>query len=273
MLAPRHQLRGVSIVAGLGVAAASGLTVSALTATAAETNTEIVVFGDSYYSTPDVESLSRPCARSEHNWPRLAAEDTHAVVHDWSCGGATSGSMVGLVKEALVAGHLGTDTDAVFISIGGNDFSHQAAVRGTTVDDLETRRDTVLTNVDMAVDIIRTTAPSAKLVFSSYLPATDGPFVCRTAGPVDGVSLPVYDEELNTVEGYISETMSIAAEQHGASFVDIRTLANGNSTCSPVGTRFLAGEDDGAADVLLSWHPTQAGARFMADQFIPEFPY
>ena len=124
-------------------------------------------------------------------------------------------------------------------------------------------------NIGVAVTRIRAAAPYARLVFSSYLPATVGPYVCRDAGPVDGVSLPVYDQQLDETEAYISETMAIAAEEHDATFVDVRAAADGNSTCSPVGQRYLSGED-GAADVLMAWHPTAAGDRFMADLLIPQ---
>lgn len=232
---------------------------------------DVVAFGDSYYSSPDDAALTRPCAQSDQNWPRLAAAATGIPVHDWSCGGAISADLIARIAEAKDAGELGAATRTVFLSIGGNDFAHQSAVRGEAVDDLEGRRATVLDNVAAAVDAITAAAPDAKIVMSSYLPATVGPYVCRSAGANGGVSLPVYDQTLDTVEAYISETLSIAAEQNGASFVDIRSAADGNSTCSPVWQRYVSGEDDGAADVLMAWHPTQAGAQFMADQFIPEF--
>ena len=263
--------RSLLALTGIGVVVASGLTMVSLSGAASGGHRSVVVFGDSYYSTPDAPALQRPCAQSEHNWPRLAEERTGVTVHDWSCGGATSASLLDHVKESLVAGDLGQDTGTVFLSVGGNDFAHQDAVRGGTVDDLEGRRDIVLANVSTAVGIIRATAPGARLVMSSYLPSTVGPYVCRTAGPVQGVSLPVYDPDLDAVEAYISETMALAAQQHGADFVDLRAAAEGNSTCSPVGSRFVSGEQDGAADVLMAWHPTQAGAVFMADSLIPHF--
>ncbi|WP_297005106.1 GDSL-type esterase/lipase family protein [uncultured Corynebacterium sp.] len=266
---PRIATTVLLAAAGLGVAVTSGLTLASLSGASSGSGGNVVVFGDSYYSSPDPAALTRPCARSDGNWARLAAADTGADIHDFSCGGATSESMLDLVDEALASGDLGSETGTVFLSIGGNDFGHQGAVRGAKIDDLDGRRTTVLDNIGVAVTRIRAAAPYARLVFSSYLPATVGPYVCRDAGPVDGVSLPVYDQQLDETEAYISETMAIAAEEHDATFVDVRAAADGNSTCSPVGQRYLSGED-GAADVLMAWHPTAAGDRFMADLFIPQ---
>lgn len=263
-------MRTVLGLAGGGAVAATALTVTSLSGATSGHHRPVVVFGDSYYSAPDAPALLRPCAQSENNWPRLAAAETGYTVHDWSCGGATSASLLDRIKEALAAGDLTPSTGTVFLAVGGNDFAHQDAVRGIGVDGLPGRRDVVLANVATSVRIIRATAPDAKIVMSNYLPATVGPYVCRDAGPVEGVSLPVYDPTLDDVEAYISETMGIAAQQAGVDFVDLRAAADGNSTCSPVGERFIAGED-GPADILMSWHPTQAGARFMADLFIPEF--
>lgn len=259
---------------GTGVGLASCLTVASLAGAFSDASSvptgDVVVFGDSYYSSPDRAALARPCAQSTRNWPRLVAEQTGRTIHDWTCGGATSETLLTRIREATDAGELGPGTTTVVLSIGGNDFAHQGAVRGLPVTDLQARRDTVLANVATAVASIRDAAPGVKLVMSSYLPSTVGPYVCRSAGPVDGVSLPVYDQQLNDVEGYISDTMGIAARDHGASFVDLRSAAEGNSTCSPTGERFVAGEDDGAPDVLMAWHPTQAGVRFMADQLTPQ---
>lgn len=266
--------RTVITIAGVGVITASCLTLASLFGGLSDASSapagDVVVLGDSYYSSPNVEALTLDCAQSEQNWPRLAAAETGVAVHDWSCGGATSETLLGRIDAASKAKEIGPNTRTVFLSIGGNDFSHQGAVRGLEVTDLETRRNTVLGNVSTAVDKIHNLAPDAKIVMSSYIPSTVGPYVCRTAGSVNGVSAPEYDPELDAVEKYISDTMSVAAKQHDATFVDIRSAADGNSTCSPVGERYLAGDDDGAADVLMAWHPTQAGVRFMADQFIPE---
>lgn len=262
--------RAVLLLSGAGVVVATGLTVASMSGAVSGHRADVVAFGDSYYSAPDAAALLRPCARSDDNWARTAAAETGYTVHDWSCGGATSATLLDLVREAVSAGDLNQGTGTVFLSVGGNDFAHQDAVRGNPASDMADRRDVVLANVATAVQIIRDTAPDAKLVMSNYLPSTVGPYVCRDAGPVDGVSLPVYDRTLDEVEGYISETMSIAATQTGADFVDLRSAANGNSTCSPVGTRFVAGED-GPSDVLMAWHPTRAGVRFMTDRFVGHF--
>ncbi|MGO3098703.1 GDSL-type esterase/lipase family protein [Corynebacterium variabile] len=268
-LAPRMVTGSLLAAAGVGVASVSGLTLASLSGASSGSSGNVVVFGDSYYSSPDEAALTRTCSQSDANWSRLAAADTGVAVHDFSCGGVTSETMLERVDEALASGDLGAETGTVFLSIGGNDFAHQGVVRGMKIGDLDGRRETVMTNVDTAVSKIRDAAPDAKLVFSSYLPATVGPYVCRTDGPVERVSLPVYDQQLDEVEGYISETMALAAEKYDAEFVDVRSAAAGNSTCSPVGERFLSGEE-GAPDVLMAWHPTAAGSRFMADLFIPE---
>ena len=205
-----------------------------------------------------------PCGRSSGNWTRLAAAETGRDIHDYSCAGDTSTTMLDRVDDAVRSGDLDTGTATVVLAIGGNDFSHQKAVLGDTVGDLPETRGKVLANVAEAVSRIRAAAPDARLVFTGYLPSTDGPKVCRDAGA------SVDDGPLNDLEAYISATMARAAEAAGASYVDVRDAAAGNSTCSPVGTRYVSGSDDGSSDVLLKWHPTQAGNRFMADQLIPE---
>lgn len=224
----------------------------------------VVAFGDSYFSAPSVPEGLGPCGRSTGNWTRLAAAETGRDIHDYSCAGDTSTTMLDRVDEAVKAGDLDAGTATVVLAIGGNDFSHQKAVLGDTVGDLPETRGKVLGNIAEAVSRIRAAAPDARLVFTGYLPSTDGPKVCRDAGT------SVDDEPLNDLEAYISGTMARAAEAAGASFVDVRDAAAGNSTCSPVGTRYVSGSDDGSSDVLLKWHPTQAGNRFMADLLIPE---
>lgn len=265
-----HSPTRVTTLATALSTAALGIAASVATAGNAGAATPVgnaVVFGDSYYSSPASADRTGDCGQSDQNWPRLAAADTGSRVDDWSCSGATSGSMLDRIDAAAAAGALSPTTSSVFISVGGNDFSHQDAVRGNPVPDLDARRATVLGNVGAAVAKIRAAAPVTRIIFSSYLPATDGPTYCPqgTAGPAQS------DPGLDSTEAYISDTMALAAGSNGSEFVDVRgaAKAQGNSTCSPVGQRFVTGFSDGGADHLFDWHPTQAGNRFMADQLEP----
>lgn len=261
----RRYAAGATVI-GTVAALTAGTVVASGTAAADTPVGNAVVFGDSYYSSPGAPDRTGPCGRSDRNWPRLAAE-RGATISDWSCAADTSGSMLGRIDEATAAGQLGLTTTTVFISVGGNDFSHQDAVRGAAVPDLEARRATVLDNVGAAVGKIRAAAPATRIVFSSYLPATDGPTYCPS-GTAGGA---VTDPDLDDVEGYISATMGVAAESYGGEFADVRGAAKavGNSTCSPAGVRFVTGFSDGAPDHLADWHPTQAGNQFMADLLAP----
>lgn len=224
----------------------------------------VVAFGDSYFSSPSLTESLGDCGRSSGNWIHLAAKQTGRDIHDYSCAGDTSTTMLDRVDKAVDSGDLADSTATVVLAIGGNDFNHQKAVLGDAVSDLPGTRTKVLANVAEAVTKIRAAAPDARLVFTGYLPSTDGAKVCRTAGN------SVDDAPLNDLEAYISETMSQAATAAGASFIDVRSAAAGNSTCSKVGTRYVAGSDDDASDLLFKWHPTEAGNRFMADLITPE---
>jgi lysophospholipase L1-like esterase len=228
------------------------------------TGSPVVAFGDSYYSSPSLAEGLGNCGRSSGNWTRLAAEKTGREVLDHSCAGDTSETMLGRVRDAVDKGDLSDRTGSVVLAIGGNDFSHQKAVLGLPVSDLPGTRAKVLANIAKSVSMIRDAAPNAHLVFTGYLPSTDGSTVCRSTGP------SIEDAPLNDVETYINGTMQLAADAAGATFVNVRDAAKGNSTCSAIGTRFVSGDEDGSSDVLLKWHPTEAGNRFMADLITPQ---
>ncbi|MEU6142681.1 SGNH/GDSL hydrolase family protein [Streptomyces sp. NPDC047081] len=87
-------------------------------------NTEYVALGDSYTSGPLIPTqVDANCARSDHNYPSLVAEERRTTVFvDMSCGGATTEEMwkpQGTNGPQLDA--VDRDTDLVTVQIGGND--------------------------------------------------------------------------------------------------------------------------------------------------------
>jgi lysophospholipase L1-like esterase len=243
-----------------------------------------VALGDSYTASPLTGPGAGPppgCLRSANNYPHLVAERSGARLTDVSCSGAqtrdfaapqqTSGGVNPPQYDALGAG-----TQLVTVGIGGNDIGFGEIVQscvsptpfGTPcrdrwtaggTDQLEARIDTLAGRLDDVLDEVHSRAPDARVLvvgYPSVLPAEGPgcyPVVPYTAGDV---------EYLRGVLGDLNDTISGAASEGDATYVDTFTPTVGHDVCTPPGTRWIEGLVPTAPAYPV--HPNALGSEALA---------
>lgn len=239
----------------------------------------MVVFGDSFVSAPDqyvtyglADDPNYPstdgCVQDYSNWPRRVADQTGREVHDWSCNGMTSGEMLGKIDRARDVGALNAGTGVVALSVGlndwgpygftkdGNNFLDPGVVHGAYVDHLR-----------QAAEKIRAVAPNAQIIMPGMLSVTDPNSLFCPLNVIPEFPLGVPVPVLHDVENWNRDAQQDAANQIGATFIDVKGASWDRSTCStPDSERMVAGWiDTTTPDWKMVNHPSAKGNQFVAD--------
>ncbi|MGW5216212.1 SGNH/GDSL hydrolase family protein [Streptomyces sp. NPDC004051] len=263
-------------------AGAVGAAASAQAAPAAAEPPRYVALGDSYAAAPlvpPVDPADLRCLRSLADYPHITAEALGAELTDVSCSGATS-------KHLSTAQHPGTapqydaltpDTDLVSVTIGGNDTGLFDEVLGCInilprphgtscaeentaggTDKVRARIDAWAPAFAAVLDEIARRAPRAEVFVVGY-GTYFRPDGCHPAQPF-------WKQDANHLQSainHLNTALERAAEEHGATFVDTRTLSIGHDICAAPADRHIEGLIPTHAAAPL--HPNAAGARAVGE--------
>lgn len=259
-----------------------GAMASAQAAPAAAEPPRYVALGDSYAAAPlvpPVDPADLRCLRSLADYPHIAAEALGAELTDVSCSGATS-------EHLSTAQHPGTapqydaltpDTDLVSVTVGGNDtglfdellgcvnilpppYGTSCAEKNTAggTDKVRARIDAWAPASAAVLDEIARRAPHAEVFVVGY-GTYFRPDGCHPAQPF-------WKQDANHLQGAIDHLDAVlrrTAEEHGATFVDTRTLSIGHDICAAPGDRYIEGLIPTRAAAPL--HPNAPGARAVGE--------
>ncbi|WP_418276492.1 SGNH/GDSL hydrolase family protein [Isoptericola jiangsuensis] len=280
--APRTARRGLA--AGLtALVAALAATVLAPPAQA-DDPIDYVALGDSYSAgsgiLPPDPSARAVCLRTIRNYPNAVADALGADLTDVTCGAAETKHLTTAQYPRVPAqlDALSVDTDLVTLTIGGNDSStfigallacaasgsvtlgHGRPCERTYGDRFtDTVEETTYPAVVRALEDIRERAPQAHVVILGYpwiLPAEQG---CFTKLPVARGDVPY----LRDLQATLNDVVEQAAEQTGATFVDLAERSEGRDACAPASERWVEPLLWGTNTVPV--HPNARGQAAMAD--------
>lgn len=273
----------VAAVAVATGAAALGLTVPAH---AIPGPLPYVALGDSYSAASGVlpldPSASLLCARSTANYPHVIAERTGAVLKDVTCGGAQTKDFAGAqypgVAPQLDA--VGADTRLVTMTIGGNDnntfintilscATAGIATAGQGHPCQSRYGDSFNADIDAktypavkaALQAVRAKAPQARVAILGY-PWITPPTAkagCFVKMPIASGDVPY----VRDIQAHLNSAVRRAAEETGATFVDLAAASEGHDACQASGTRWVEPALFGTNFVPV--HPNALGESKMAD--------
>lgn len=253
-----------------------------------------VALGDSYTSGPLIP-LPKPtaplgCARSTANYPTMLAAQLHlGSFRDVSCGGATTDDMTAPQRTPLGTNPPQLDalrpgTDLVTLGIGGNDEGVFGDLIGAcpglraedpsgspcrdhfTDDGTDTLAEAAARTGQRAgavLDEIAARSPHATVLVVGYPRITPDPGTGVTCPDV----LPFADGDLawaDAIETSLNDALRTAAEQRGASFVDMYPASYGHDACAGL-QAWIQGKDTNPL-VAMSYHPNAAGMYGVATQ-------
>lgn len=281
---PKHALRRVMTATVTAVGAlALGLTDA--TAHATPATLDYVALGDSYSAGSGVlpvDPTNLLCLRSTANYPHVIADATGARLKDVTCGAAQTAdfSQAQYPGVAPQLDALGTGTDLVTLTIGGNDNSTfinaitacgTAGVlsggkgspckdkHGTSFDDaIEANTYPALKD---ALRDVRDRAPHARVAALGYpwiTPAAADPS-CFLKLPLAAGDVPY----LRAIQAHLNDAVRRAAEETGATYVDFSEVSDGHDACEAPGTRWIEPLLFGHS--LVPVHPNALGERRMAE--------
>ncbi|MFJ6988428.1 MULTISPECIES: SGNH/GDSL hydrolase family protein [unclassified Streptomyces] len=268
--------------------AAVGALVLGLTGTPAQAAAPLdyAALGDSYSAGSGVLPVDPThliCLRSKANYPHVIASRTGARLKDVTCGAAqtkdfTSSQYPGVGPQVNA---LGTGTDLVTLTIGGNDnntfvgavtaCATAGVLSGGRGSPCKDRNGTSFTDeidastypaLRSALAAVRAKAPNARVAVLGYpwiVPATADPS-CFAKVPVASGDVPY----LRGIQAHLNDTVRRAAQEAGATYVDFATASEGRDACAPPGTRWVEPLLFGGS--LVPVHPNALGQRRMADR-------
>lgn len=281
-------MRALTRVAALTAAAIVTVTSAAAAPASAQPGGNVVVFGDSFASNPDqyrdaalklfnrwgsstsstriYESARSQagCLQGPNNWPSQLDARTHSAIADWSCTGHRSKDLPGHVDHAIRAGALNGHTRAVTFAVGIND-QWRPFIDGESSDPQHIRA-RYLQNIQDAAAKVRAVAPEATIIIPGLLSITGGGQLCGL-NVVPNAPLGVPAPRVAEWEQQAQNDQRAAARLIGATFIDIRALSAGHSTCAKDADRWVAGIiDTTTPGYNMALHPSSAGSAFVADQ-------
>ncbi|MCX3058250.1 SGNH/GDSL hydrolase family protein [Streptomyces beihaiensis] len=278
-----------SRLAAVAVAAGAAMATLSAPAQAASGPGVYVALGDSYSAGSGVlpidPSASLLCARSTANYPHVIAERTGAELTDVTCGGAQtkdfSTAQYPGVAPQLDA--LGPGTRLVTLTIGGNDNNTfidtilacasagiatagqghpcQTLYGDTFADDIDTK---TYPAVKAALQAVRDKAPNAKVAALGYpwiMPAK-AEAGCFAKMPIASGDVPY----VRDIEAHLNSAVQRAAQETGATYVDMSRVSEGHDACQPIGTRWIEPALFGTNYVPV--HPNALGESRMASAAI-----
>ena len=247
-------------------------------------DSQYVALGDSYTAAPNTGPKvgNNGCYNTEVNYPHLIAEATGAELVDNSCNGANT-TFLTKPQRTAVGEHppqldaIDADTDLVTIRIGANDdqlflriiqcwMQFGADKPGTPCADadaaggansLEPRLAELQTSLVTALGKIAERAPDAEIIVLGY------PRLVPDDGTCAELPVPAgdYDYVRRIIEG-LNTALSAAADDTGATFIDMYAASEGHDICAD--DPWIAGagaSPRGAA----AWHPYAAESEEAAD--------
>jgi lysophospholipase L1-like esterase len=272
------------VVAGFMLTLALVVSTGAVSPVGAATDQlRYVALGDSYSAAsgtlpPDVAAPPE-CARSIVNYPHDIAARIGARLTDVTCGAAQtkdySTSQYPGVAPQLDA--LGSDTQLVTMTIGGNDsgvFIDAIADcgsaglstlgQGSPCQDRygssfqDTITSTTYPALVKALQAVRAKAPQARVAILGYpwiLPKAGG---CFPQMPVATGDVPY----LRNIQATLNDAVRRAAAATGATYIDFGTASEGHDACQPIGVRWIEPVLAGTNPVIV--HPNALGESRMA---------
>ncbi len=244
-----------------------------------------VALGDSYTAGPLIpvqQSDPAGCLRSDHNYPHLVASSLDgAILRDVSCSGATTGDMT--TAQSVSGGSnppqldaLGSNTDAVSLTIGGNDIGFVTIAEncsspvnsGTPCQDKYVKNgvDSVAVAISAAapkvaavVQGIHDRAPHAKVFLLGYLDILrDDGVSCYPQMPITDGDVPY----LRDKEKQLNAMLQWVAAAEGAVYVDTYAPSIGHDACRLPTVRWV--EPVVPVNPAAPIHPNQAGMQATA---------
>ncbi|MEU6373616.1 SGNH/GDSL hydrolase family protein [Streptomyces sp. NPDC046909] len=229
-------MRRLKSVVTSAVLAFGALAATAGTPAQAATEVRYVALGDSYASgvgAGHYDSASGDCKRSQLGYPALWAgvHDEYQLT-DVSCSGAT---MADVRANQLSA--LSTDTDAVTLTVGGNDAQFSSVVQAClTKDDAYCKTATdwmsYYATHQMADELaalyrdIKARAPHAEIAVLGYPQALSATGTCPV---IDlGSAKRGY---MNDFADALAEGTKAAADKESVTFIDVRDAFQGHGAC------------------------------------------
>lgn len=282
---------GLAVLAGSLAAAPAtaepGAQPGAQSSAARPTGPTYVALGDSYASAAGVQPVDPTapveCQRSTRNYARVVAERTGAQLTDVTCGGARTRDLRA-AQHPTVAPQLdalSASTELVTVTIGGNDGNvFGGAIRDCSLAGFSTGgtgspcrdrqgeryedvvRDTTYPALVQAFTDVRERAPQATVAALGYpwiLPAEGG---CFGSMPVAEGDVPY----LRSLQHTLNDAVRRAAEEAGATYVDLEQVSEGHDACQPAGTRWIEPVFGGTNPVVV--HPNALGEQRMAEAVI-----
>ncbi len=281
--------RVMAVAAGVLLVAGGGWAVQRGGDTAAQTDEAVVAepvdyvaLGDSYTAGPliPMQRDDAPgCFRSTLNYPALLADLLDVATYaDASCSGARSEDVLG--RQDLMFDNrarpqvrlLSEETDLVTIGLGGNDFGLFGSISGGCGGPAEGKqwlskatpcrdrfgaskaRDArrVRASLGKALDAVREAAPDADVYVVGYPRLLPDEGSCRVAGFTAGDAAWA-----RRVAGLLNRSLRLAAEDAGATYVDLYPVSEGHDICAGKhawvnGVRTQLGK-------AAAYHPFQAG--------------
>lgn len=245
-----------------------------------------VNLGDSYSSgagiLPPAPGSAPQCSQSSLNWAHDIAGARGYQLTDVSCSGADttdlrSAQYVGVAPQLDA---LKADTQLVTLTIGGNDnnvfvstIEKCAAAAATTVGQgnpcektygssfVDTINRSNYPNIVKALRDVKARAPKARVAISGYLrilPATTG---CYPIMPVASGDVPY----LNRIQAALNDAVRRAAQQTGATYLDVTGISTGHDACQLPGVRWV---EPVAPVNAAPVHPNLIGEQKMAENAI-----
>jgi lysophospholipase L1-like esterase len=244
-----------------------------------------VALGDSYTAGPLIpvqQTNPAGCLRSDHDYPHLVASSLDgAVLRDVSCSGATTGDMTsaqnvsgGSNPPQLDA--LSPDTDAVSLTIGGNDIGFTSIAvncssltnSGTPCQDryVKNGHDTITAAIDSTapkvgavLQGIHSRAPRAKVFLLGYLDILpDNGVGCYPQMPITDGDVPY----LRDKERQLNAMLRSVAVAHGDVHVDTYAPSIGRDACQLPTVRWV--EPVVPVNPGAPVHPNEAGMKATA---------
>ena len=230
----RHRARfltaPLSLLTALGLLAAP----AAAAAPAYDSTTRYVAMGDSFSSGLGAPTTDLTCGRSTQGYPTLWAK-AHGIASftDVTCGGA--------VTDDVLAGQisgLNAQTDAVTITIGGNDakwgeqvmacLSGGEAACTDAVDKAVAGMPAIAAKLDQTYAAIRQAAPNADVYALGY------PLLFEETAGCSAWIVPDQNRRklLNKVGRALNQSIAQSAANAGFRFVDAQPFFAGHAVCS-----------------------------------------
>lgn len=198
--------------------------------------------GDSFAAGSGAAAAQDGCGRNDLAYPHVLDGRMRIALDDFAaCGGATIPSMLATQMTAL-----GSDTDLVTVSIGGNDIGwsrvvlacaggteEQCAAAVAATSQVITQQ--LPAGLDLAYTRIGADAPNAHVVVTGY-PRLFSPEYGDFVIPQLGVLISVAEQEmLNEGADLLNSVIAQAAAEHGFQFVDVtgRFTGHGVNAADP----------------------------------------